>query len=146
MHSELFLGTSADDDGNRSYGISYNSHPTALRFYYKCIENVPGNDLSLVQIQVFHDDILLGQGEFRTGAQDGYVEKVLDILYEEDVEKLKLAPNKLLVLFKSGIKENLNWKTDLKNFNTGGTTDKTADATFRGNELFIDDVSLVYDK
>lgn len=146
MHSELFLGTSADDDGNRSYGISYNSHPTALRFYYKCIENVPGNDLSLVQIQVFHDDILLGQGEFRTGAQDGYVEKVLDILYEEDVEKLKLAPNKLLVLFKSGIKENLNWETDLKNFNTGGTTDKTADATFRGNELFIDDVSLVYDK
>ena len=146
MHSELFLGTSADDDGNRSYGISYNSHPTALRFYYKCIENVLGNDLSLVQIQIFHDDTLLGQGEFRTGAQDSYVEKVLDILYEEDVEKLKLAPNKLLVLFKSGIKENLNWETDLKNFNTGGTTDKTADATFRGNELFIDDVSLVYDK
>lgn len=146
MHSELFLGTSADDDGNRSYGISYNSHPTALRFYYKCIENVLGNDLSLVQIQIFHDDTLLGQGEFRTGAQDSYVEKVLDILYEEDVEKLKLAPNKLLVLFKSGIKENLNWETDLKNFNTGGTTDKTADATFRGNELFIDDVSLVYNK
>ncbi|EXY39633.1 hypothetical protein M117_3374 [Bacteroides fragilis str. 3774 T13] len=26
------------------------------------------------------------------------------------------------------------------------TTDKTADATYRGNELFIDDVELIYDK
>lgn len=146
MHSELYLGISADDDGNRTYGINYQSRPTALRFYYKCIENVPENDLSLIQIQIYHDDVLLGVGEFKTGAMDNYTEKLLKIVYEDNVEKQKLAPNKLLVLFKSGIKESLNWETDLKNFNTGGTTDKTADATFRGNELFVDNISLVYDK
>lgn len=146
MHSELYLGVSADDDGNRTYGINYQSRPTALKFYYKCIENIPGNDLSLIQIQIYHGDVLLGAGEFKTGALDNYTEKLLEIVYENDVEKQKLSPNKLLVLFKSGIKENLNWETDLKNFNTGGTTDKTADATFRGNELFVDNISLVYDK
>lgn len=146
MHSELYLGTSADDDGNRSYGISFNSKPTALKFQYKCIENVPGNDVSLVQIQVFHDDILLGEGRFTTGTQNSYVQKSLEIIYENESENLNLEPNKLFVLFKSGVKENLNWETDLKNFNTGGTTDKTEDATFRGNELFVDEVSLVYDK
>ena len=146
MHSELYLGTSADDNGNRTYGISFNSKPTSLKFKYKCIENVPGNDVSLVQIQVFHDNILLGEGRFTTGTQNSYVQKSLEIIYENESENLNLEPNKLFVLFKSGTKENLNWETDLKNFNTGGTTDKTEDATFRGNELFVDEVSLVYDK
>ena len=146
MHSEMYLGVSADDNCNRTYGINYQSRPTALKFYYKCIENISGNDLALVQIQVYHDDVMLGNGEFKTGALDVYAEKKLEIVYENSVEKNKLSPNKLLVLFKSGIKENLNWQTDLKNFNNGGTTDKTADATFRGNELFVDEVSLVYDK
>ena len=69
----------------------------------------------------------------------------LSINYASDPDKMKLVPNKLLVLFKSGTKEALSIDDDLKSFNSG-TTDKTADATFRGNELFIDDVELIYDK
>ena len=146
MHSELYLGVSADDNGNRTYGITYGSRPTGMSFYYKCIENVPGNDISLIRIQVYCDEILLGSGEMTTGEKSSYSLETLNINYDEAEEKMKLSPNKLIILFKSGTKENLNWETDLKNFNTGGTTDKTADATFRGNELFVDEVSLVYDK
>ena len=146
MHSELYLGTSADDNGNKTYGIAYDSRPTGLSFYYKCIENVPENDVALIQIQVFSDDTLLGSAEMTTGTKESYALETLNINYDNDETKMKLHPNKLVVLFKSGTKENLSWETDLKNFNTGGTTDKTEDATFRGNELFIDEVSLVYDK
>ena len=144
MHSELYLGVNADDDGNRTYGISYSSRPTALRFWYKCISN-KGNDESLVKIQLFHDDVILGESSFQTGAKSAYERYTLSINYASDPDKMKLVPNKLLVLFKSGTKEALSIDDDLKSFNSG-TTDKTADATFRGNELFIDDVELIYDK
>lgn len=118
--------------------------PTALRFWYKCISN-KGNDESLVKIQLFHDDVIIGESSFQTGAKSSYEQYTLSINYASDPDKMKLVPNKLLVLFKSGTKEALSIEDDLKNFNSG-TTDKTADATFRGNELFIDDVELIYDK
>lgn len=145
MHSELYLGTNADDDGNREYGIRFNSRPTALGVWYKCISN-KGNDVSLIKVQLLHDDIILGENSFTTGAIDSYQYNKLMINYSEDLDKIRLVPNKLLVLFKSGTKEPLS-VDDLKGFiGKWSTTDKTADATFRGNELFIDDVELIYDK
>lgn len=146
MHSKLYLGVSADGDGNGIVnGIEYKSRPSHLAFWYKCISN-KGNDESLVQVQLLHDDVVLGEASFTTSSQNTYIMKTLEINYSEYSSNLSLSPNKLQILFQSGIKEPLNID-DLKSFiPSWNTVDKTADATFRGNELFVDEVSLVYDK
>ena len=146
MHSKLYLGVSADGDGNGIVnGIEYKSRPSHLTFWYKCISN-KGNDESLVQVQLLHDDVVLGEASFTTSSQNTYIMKTLEINYSENSSNLSLSPNKLQILFQSGIKEPLNI-ADLKSFiPSWNTVDKTADATFRGNELFVDEVSLVYDK
>lgn len=150
IHSELFLGTDPEEENdNRTYGISYTSHPTGIGFYYKCISNV-GNDFSEAKIEIYHENELLGSGVFQTGAKSNYEYKKLDIEYIENDENLKLEPTKIVVIFKSGTKSNLS-QSDLKkmfgsdNFITGNTN-TTADCMWRGNELFIDDISLIYDK
>lgn len=142
-HSELFLGSYTEDGDKRNYGIAYNSHPTGVKFFYKCVSNM-NNDVSEVKVQLYSDDVLLGDGIFQTGAKDLYEEHIVTIEYDENVEKQKLVPNKLSLIFKSGIKENLS-KSDLKQFGSG-VMNSQADPMWRGNELFIDNVSLVYDK
>ena len=149
MHSELFLGTEPEEDNdNRTYGIQFSSRPKGLKFDYKCISNV-GNDVSEVKIELYQNDILLGNKIFQTGAKADYERITLDIDYIQNIDKLKLEPNRLVIVFKSGIKENLT-KNDLKkmfgaNNPITGNMDTTADCMWRGNELFIDDVELVYD-
>lgn len=142
-HSELFLGSYIEDGDKRNYGIAYKSHPTGVKFFYKCISNM-NNDVSEVKIGLYSDDVLLGEGVFQTGAKDSYEEHIISIEYDNNLEKLKLLPNKLSLIFKSGIKENLA-KDDLKQFGSG-VMNSQADPMWRGNELFIDNVSLVYDK
>ena len=100
------------------------------------------NDVSEVKIQIYNDQILLGEGSLQIGAKDSYEEKVLLINYKNDINSLLLIPNKLSIIFKSGIKENLS-KSDLKQFGSG-VTNSQEDPMWRGNELFVDDVSLVY--
>lgn len=150
IHSELFLGTEPEEDNdNRSYGISFDSRPTALGFYYKCISNV-GNDKSEARIELYHDDTLLGSGVFQTEAKGSYEYKEVSVNYSEDINILKLEPNKLVVIFKSGTKDNLSQSDLKKMFGSsgliGGNTNTTADCMWRGNELFIDDIQLIYDK
>ena len=146
MHSELYLGTNADGSGNRTMGIDFTSRPTGLSFWYKCISN-KGNDNSLAKIQIFSNDVLLGESSMTTGEKSVYEQCILNIAYDQDSDKQKLVPNKILILFKSGMKENLSIDNDLKSFiGKYDTVNKTADATFRGNELFVDDVELIYDK
>lgn len=142
-HSELFLGEFIEEGSIKNYGISYTSRPTGIRFFYKCISNM-NNDVSEVKIQIYNDQILLGEGIFQTGAKDSYADKTLYIDYKNDMNSLLLEPNRLSVVFKSGVKENLS-KSDLKQFGSG-VTNSQEDPMWRGNELFIDDVSLVYDK
>lgn len=142
-HSELFLGISADDSGSRTYGINYDSHPSSVFFRYKCISNV-GNDKSYVKVQICHDDIVLGENELEIEAVTSYQECNLLVNYDKTVDKTSLTPNKLILIFKSGIKESLS-QSDFKQFGSG-LFDKQTDAMWRGNELYVDDVKLVYDK
>lgn len=150
IHSELFLGTDPEEENdNRTYGMPYTSHPTGISFYYKCISNV-GNDFSEAKIEIYHENELLGSGVFQTGAKSNYEYKKLDIKYIENNEVLKLDPTKIVVIFKSGTKSDLSQSDLKKMFGSDnlitGNTNTTADCMWRGNELFIDDISLVYDK
>lgn len=143
MHSELFLGEFIEEGSIKNYGISFTSKPTGVRFFYKCISNM-NNDMSEVKIQIYNDQILLGESVFQTGAKDLYEDKTLYIDYKNDQNSLLLEPNRLSIVFKSGVKESLS-KSDLKQFGSG-VTNSQEDPMWRGNELFIDDVELVYDK
>lgn len=67
-----------------------------------------------MKIQLFHDDVIIGESSFQTGAKSSYEQYTLSINYASDPDKMKLVPNKLLVLFKSGTKEALSIEDDLK--------------------------------
>ncbi|RGN65882.1 hypothetical protein DXB60_05070, partial [Bacteroides fragilis] len=62
-----------------------------------------------------------------------------DIIYDDNYKYL--SPDKMSLVFKSGL------NTSVEKRESGGLTSaKTANPMFRGSELFIDDVELIYDK
>lgn len=130
--SELFLGA------YNTKGIQFNSHPTGVKFYYKY--SPYDNDKSDIYVQIMNDDKILGSGQLQeTNTISSYKEYTMDIDYNN--EYINLAPNKISLVFKSG------FNTSVESRESGGlTSSNTANPKFRGSELFIDDISLVYDK
>lgn len=137
---ELFLGELTDVDhdddvANKIYGIAYNSHPTKVIFQYKYAPY--DGDKSDVYVQILHDDIVLGEAYLQeTLTISSYKQGELNIEYEEEVEKYLLEPNKIILVFKSGFNSSVN------NYGNSGRNG----VRFVGSELYIDDISLVYDK
>ncbi|MGN0066059.1 MAG: DUF4493 domain-containing protein [Bacteroides sp.] len=132
---ELFLGSLNDvdhsnDTATKEYGIDYNSHPTGLSFYYQYIPY--DNDQTDIFIQIWSDETLLGEGTFKQGNTiNNYTKQTIHINYLPGNEAL--APNKLVVVFRSGI----NTSVEKKEINK---------VYYVGSQLFIDEVALVYDK
>lgn len=144
ISSELFLGTLTgvnhdDDTAVKNYGIDFNSRPTGLRFFYKY---APYNgDSSDIYIQVKDvDGEILGEAHLNQSENVGdFREETLQIEYKSEYVKMK--PSKLVVVFKSG------FNSEVKDYGTSSLTgSNSAEPSHRGSELFIDDVSLVYDK
>lgn len=130
--SELFLGV------YNTKGIEFNSHPTGVKFYYKY--SPYDNDKSDIYVQIMNDDKILGSGKLQeTNTISSYKEYTMNIDYNN--EYINLPPNKISLVFKSG------FNTSVESRESGGlTSSNTANPKFRGSELFIDDISLVYDK
>lgn len=130
--SELFLGT------YNTKGIEYNSHPTGVKFFYKYTPY--DNDKSDIFIQLLNNDIVLGEGSLQeTNTISNYIEYTMNINYKDEYKHL--SPNKISLVFKSG------FNTSVESREEGGlTSSDTANPKFRGSELYIDDISLVYDK
>lgn len=130
--SELFLGVYNEK------GIEYHSHPTGVKFYYKY--SPYNNDKSDISVQILNDNTIIGKGELQeTSTISEYKECIMHIDY--DKQYINLAPNKISLVFKSG------FNTSVESRESGGLTSaKTANPKFRGSELYIDDISLVYDK
>lgn len=126
---ELFLG-SYDTDIN--YGIEYNSHPTDLKFYYKYIPldsdygecSVELINAESEQIIFSKTMILQSQNEFK---------EVKIPLYPVSLNSLEIT--KLSIIFKSG-----------KNNNIKKARKRDGIKEHYGSELYIDDISLIYDK
>lgn len=130
--SELFLGT------YNTKGIEYYSHPTGVKFYYKYTPF--DNDKSDIFIQLLNDDIVLGEGILQeTNTVPEYIEYIMDINYKDEFKHL--SPNKISLVFKSGFNSSVESRED-----GGLINSNTANPKFRGSELYIDDISLVYDK
>lgn len=133
---ELFLGSLMDvdhnsDTANKNYGIVYNSHPTSVHFKYKYIPY--DGDNTDIFIQVLCDDIVLGESELKQSSTvETWADGQLNIIYNN--ENIHLKPNKLILVFKSGVKEAVE------------RNKKVNDVLRVGSQLFVDDISLVYDK
>lgn len=137
---ELFLGSLTDvnhdkDTATKNYGTSYDSHPTHIKFMYKYIPYE--NDQSDIYIQILHDDIILGDASLQeTATLETYTEGMLTINYDKEIEKMSLLPNRIILVFRSGINNYVN------NYGNSGKNG----VRFVGSELYIDDISLIYDK
>lgn len=130
---ELYL----NEDGNN--GKILESRPTGVSFYYKYAPFK--NDKSDISIKIFCDEILLGEGYLQqTETVSSYMLYTLNINYNNGADEIKLHPNRMELVFKSG------FNTEVELRGKAGIFTNYEDPAYRGSELYIDDVSLVYDK
>lgn len=135
---ELFLGSltnvdHTDDTATKNYGIEYNSHPTSVKFKYKYIPY--DGDYAEIYVKILHNDIVLGDALFQPNQQiSDWTAAELEINYENYKENKEFIPNKLILVFKSGVKESVE------------RNKKINDVLRVGSQLFIDEVSLTYKK
>lgn len=128
---ELFLGV------YNTKGIEYNSHPTGVNFYYKYAPYK--GDKSDIYIKILSDETVLGEGLLQQSSTiSDYINYTISIEYKK--ECVELIPNKLILVFKSGF----NQEVELRG--KAGIFTVYEDPAYRGSELYIDDISLVYDK
>lgn len=116
------------------------TRPTGIHFWYKYAPF--DNDKSDISVHLYCDEYLIGEGYLQetqnitTYLAEGFL---LNIKYNTDYNQLE--PNRILLTFRSG------FNTSVESREEGGlTSSRTANPKFRGSELFIDDISLIYDK
>lgn len=130
---ELFLGKM--DNITPIYGLSYNSKPTAVRFYY--IYEPEGNHSFKVEISLFNGNTIIAKNEYngeKSPDSNVYTEKILDFNYDNDVKDIEVT--NISIRFVSG--ENTNDEVDKASVKRK--------SRHIGNKLYIDDISLIYDK
>ena len=129
---ELFLGKINGNE--KEYGVIYESRPTNLIFWYKYIPKGTHEFTAKIVIENREENVVLAEEIFNGGQQDNYVEKNIFINYKDEYKHLE--PTHMYILFSSG--ENSNSEVD-----TGSVSKSSRHI---GNKLYIDDISLVYDK
>lgn len=130
---ELFLGKI--DNITPVYGLSYTSKPTAVKFYY--IYEPEGSHSFKVEISLFNGNTIIAKNEYygmKSQDSNVYTEQILDFNYDKEVKDIEVT--KISIRFISG--ENTNREVDKASIlNSSRHT---------GNKLYIDDISLIYDK
>ena len=116
------------------------THPTGVHFWYKY---APYNgDKSDISVYIYSGDQIIGEGilqEENTVSAYSLEGYTLTINYNMDY--VQLVPDKIALTFRSGFNESVESRE------SGGlTSSNTANPKFRGSELYIDDISLIYDK
>lgn len=127
---ELFLGKM--DNITPIYGKTFNSKPTKLKFYYKY--SPEGEHTFKVTISLKQGDIIIATNEFNGESTDTYIEKTLDFIYNS--ENVTENVQTLFIQFTSG--DNEKSEVDKASISRG--------SRHVGNKLYIDDISLIYDK
>lgn len=151
---ELFLGVlSVNNSGsdvipNDSYtiteGVSFQSKPTALEFYYKY--SPLNEDSWKVYVALFdqNDQIMATKEVVRSGTVDTYQKETILLDYDEDLQAI---PGKIYVYFASSISRGKDLpfeERDVTIYKTDGSTQTMS--TISGSVLKVDDISLIYDK
>ena len=114
------------------------SHPTGLHFWYKY--HPFKGDLSDISISLFSGEQEIGKGILQEENEvSSYKDCILQIIYDEKYKHL--SPDRISIVFKSG------FNSEVESRESGSlTSSNTANPKFRGSELYIDDISLIYDK
>lgn len=151
---ELFLGVlSVNNSGtdvipNDSYtikeGISFQSKPTALEFYYKY--SPLNEDSWKVYVALFdqNDQIMATKEVVKSGTVDTYQKETIPLDYDEDLQSI---PSKIYVYFASSISRGKDLpfeERDVTIYKPDGSTQTMS--TISGSVLKIDDISLIYEK
>lgn len=112
------------------------THPTGVHFWYKY---TPYNgDKSDISVRIYSDDQIIGEGILQDGnAVSAYSQEGYTMTINYNMEYVQLVPNKIVVTFRSG------FNMDTESRESGSSS---ANPKFRGSELYIDDISLIYDK
>ena len=116
------------------------TRPTGIHFWYKYAPFK--GDKSDISVIVYSGEQIVGSGILQetqtisSYSQEGYT---LNIVYNSEYKQLD--PDRILLTFRSG------FNTEVESRESGGLiTSNTSNPKFRGSELYIDDVELVYDK
>lgn len=142
--SELFLGTLTnvnhdDDTATKNYGLEHKSRPTGLKFYYKYAPYNGDKSDIYIQVKDINGEILGSASLNEINTVSSFTETTLNIEYDNQYKELE--PESIVVVFKSG------FNSDAKNYETGAEMgSNSAEPSYRGSELYIDDVELVYNK
>ena len=117
--------------GILSYSNDFHVRPTKVQFYYRYIQK--GDDAGVIELKVENEDqnIILYE---TTNIVTNTEYKLYEIPIEYMVENV--VATKLTLTFKSGSKH-----TDVVKAKVRGDG-----ADEHGSELYIDDISLIYDK
>lgn len=129
---ELFLGRINNNE--KEYGISYESRPTAFAFWYKYKPEGSHEFSAKIVIENRNENVILAEETFNGSQQDSYIEKEITINFKDEYKHLN--PTHMYILFSSG--ENSNSEVDKASMSNG--------SRHIGNVLYIDDVTLIYDK
>ena len=115
------------------------THPTGIHFWY---EYFPfDGDKSDISVFVYSGEQLIGEGSLQQTQKISYTEEGYNLSINYKPECIHLYPDRILIAFRSG------YNTSVESREDGGLiTSNTANPKFRGSELYIDDISLVYDK
>ncbi len=137
---ELYLGEFSTSTWKPVYGISFESRPLGLSFYYKYH---PRNeeDKFIAKIVVLDDNgDIIAEAEMpadQCGKQEEYKEAVVNLTYAAD--KLRTKAASMYVSFVSGTKLEHN-ETDFHYPEFGNLSD----GEFVGSQLYVDEVTLLY--
>lgn len=127
---ELFLGKM--NNTTPIYGKTYKSKPTQLKFYYKYLPE--GEHSFKVRISLSKGNVIIAANEFNGNRSDGYTEGILDFIYNPEYITEEIQT--LSIQFVSG--DNEKSEVDKASVSRG--------SRHVGNKLYIDDISLIYDK
>ena len=137
-----FLGVNGSITGTETIGVlSYNDvftvRPTTVSFYYRYIQK--GDDAGVIGLKIENRElnVVLFETEL-TVTNSGYVQKSIPIEYSIQ----NVCATHLTLTFKSGSKHTEVVKAKVRGNNVDGTE---ADEHY-GSELYIDDLSLDYNK
>lgn len=133
-----FVGINGSITGDHTIGLltysdEFTVRPTKLEFYYRYVPN--GDDQGVIEVKIENQEqnIVLYQTSQTIDAANAYVKYELPIEYVNQ----NMNASHLTITFKSGSKH-----TDVVKAKVRGDG---ADEHY-GSELYIDDISLVYDK
>lgn len=139
-----YTGSSRPWDGTETIikGHDFSAKPTKLTFMYQYLPYSGSGEKFLCEIELRHQNTVLGKGTFTGSNQDNYTMGTVDIDYT--AMDITLPIDNIYVMFKSSESESPAGKNWIKNLTLEGYGSNWA--AYLGSVLRIDDISLIYDK